>query len=116
MKLHYFNILYINRCKFNEVRAMLNINLNDLKLFIKEKIGTGLDKREAQNLGLEKEFAEADVDANELEIEDILLDADLVAKFAVIQKTEEDKKQEAKDKEIEKEEQTKVQDKNEAGM
>ena len=89
-----------------------------LKTFVRDKVDVRMDKREAQELGLEKEFAEAteDIDATELEIDDILADEDLVAKFAVMQQTEENKKQEAKDKETEKEEQRKVQDKNEAGM
>ena len=95
---------------------MSNINLNLLEVFIRDKVGERMDKREAQELGLEKEFAEADVDANELEIDDILEDEDLVAKFAIMQQTEENKKQEAKDKETEKEEQRKVQDKNDTGM
>lgn len=95
-----------------------NIDLNVLKRFIREKVDVRMDKREAQELGVQKEFAEAidDVDTNELEIDDILADDDLVAKFAVLQQAEENKKQEAKDKETEKEEQRKVQDKNETGM
>ncbi len=95
-----------------------NIDLNVLKRFIREKVDVRMDKREAQELGVQKEFAEAidDVDTNELEIDDILADDDLVAKFAVMQQAEENKKQEAKDKETEKEEQRKVQDKNETGM
>ena len=95
-----------------------NIDLNMLKRFIRDKVDIRMDKREAQELGFEKEFAEAidDVDANELEIDDILADEDLVAKFAVMQQSEENKKQEAKDKETEKEEQRKVQDKNDTGM
>lgn len=95
-----------------------NIDLNMLKTFIRDKVDVRMDKREAQELGLQKEFAEAieDVDANELEIDDILENDDLVAKFAVIQQTEEEKKQEAKDKEKEKQEQRKVQDKNDTGM
>ena len=95
---------------------MLDINLNDLKIFIKDKVGIKMDNREAKELGLEKEFAEADVDTNELDIDDILECDNLVAKFAVMQQTEEEKKQEAKDKETEKEEQRKVQDKNDTGM
>lgn len=95
-----------------------NIDLNLLKRFILDKVDTKMDKREAQELGLEKEFAEAieETDANVLEIDDILEDDDLVAKFAVIQQNEENKKQEAKDKETEKEDQRKVQDKNDTGM
>ena len=95
-----------------------NIDLNMLKTFVRDKVDVRMDKREAQELGLEKEFAEAteDIDATELEIDDILADEDLVAKFAVMQQTEENKKQEAKDKETEKEEQRKVQDKNDTGM
>ena len=95
-----------------------NIDLNVLKRFIREKVDVRMDKREAQELGVQKEFAEAidDVDTNELEIDDILADDDLVAKFAVMQQAEENKKQEAKDKETEKEEQRKVQDKNDTGM
>ena len=89
-----------------------------LKRFIRDKVDVRMDKREAQELGVQKEFAEAidDVDTNELEIDDILENEDLVAKFAVMQQTEENKKQEAKDKETEKEEQRKVQDKNDTGM
>ena len=95
-----------------------NIDLNMLKRFIRDKVDVRMDKREAQELGMQKEFAEAieDVDTNELEFDDILADEDLVAKFAVMQQTEENKKQEAKDKETEKDDQRKVQDKNEAGM
>jgi hypothetical protein len=95
-----------------------NIDLNILKRFIRDKVDVRMDKREAQELGVQKEFAEAidDVDTNELEIDEILVDDDLVAKFAVMQQTEENKKQEAKDKETEKEEQRKVQDKNDTGM
>ena len=95
-----------------------NIDLNMLKTFVRDKVDFRMDKLEAQELGLEKEFAEAteDIDATELEIDDILADEDLVAKFAVMQQTEENQKQEAKDKETEKEEQRKVQDKNDTGM
>ena len=95
-----------------------NINLNLLKRFIVDKVDTKMDQREAQKLGLEKEFAEAidDVDVNELEIDDILEDRDLVAKFAVMQQLEENEKNETKDKDAEKEEQRKVQDKNDTGM
>lgn len=95
-----------------------NIDLGMLKRFIRDKVDVRMDKREAQELGMQKEFAEAieEVDANELEIDDILENDDLVAKFAVMQQAEEDKKQEAKDKETEKEEQRKVQDKNDTGM
>ena len=95
-----------------------NIDLNMLKTFVRDKVDVRMDKREAQELGLEKEFAEAteDIDATELEIDDILENEDLVAKFAVLQQSEENKKQEAKDKETEKEEQRKVQDKNDTGM
>ena len=95
-----------------------NIDLSMLKRFIRDKVDVRMDKREAQELGMKKEFAEAieDVDANELEIDDILDNDDLVAKFAVMQQTEEEKRQEAKDKETEKEEQKRVQDKNDTGM
>lgn len=95
-----------------------NIDLSMLKRFIRDKVDVRMDKREAQELGMQKEFAEAieDVDANELEIDDILENDDLVAKFAVMQQTEEEKRQEAKDKETEKEEQKRVQDKNDTGM
>lgn len=95
-----------------------NIDLNMLKTFVRDKVDVRMDKREAQELGLEKEFADAteDIDATELEIDDILENEDLVAKFAVLQQSEENKKQEAKDKETEKEEQRKVQDKNDTGM
>ena len=84
----------------------------------RDKVDVRMDRREAQELGVQKEFAEAidDVDTNELEIDDILENEDLVAKFAVLQQSEENKKQEAKDKETEKEEQRKVQDKNDTGM
>ena len=95
-----------------------NIDLSMLKRFIRDKVDVRMDKREAQELGMQKEFAEAieDVDTNELEIDDILENDDLVAKFAVMQQTEEEKRQEAKDKETEKEEQKRVQDKNDTGM
>lgn len=95
-----------------------NIDLSMLKRFIRDKVDVRMDKREAQELGMQKEFAEAieDVDTNELEIDDILENDDLVAKFAVMQQTEEEKRQEAKDKEREKEEQKRVQDKNDTGM
>ena len=95
---------------------MLNIDMDSLKLFIRDKVGVRMDKREALELDMQKEFAEVDVDANELEIDDILECDDLVAKFATLQQVENDKKQEAKDKETEKEEQRKVRDKDNTGM
>ena len=72
---------------------MLNIDMDSLKLFIKDKVGVKMDKREALDLGLQKEFAEADVDTNDLEIDDILECDDLLAKFATLQQAENDKKQ-----------------------
>ena len=99
---------------------MTNINPQQLYQFVQQKVGTSLDKREAKELGIQDEYNEAlvdaDIDVDEIEIDDILEDKDLYAQFATLYVEEKEKAQEAKDKETEKEEQTRVTDKNETGV
>ena len=88
-----------------------NINANLLREFIVGKIGGDrLERYEAKALDIEdEEFDAADVDANTVvDIDEILDDKDLYAKFATMYVEEEEQKTEANDKEKEKEEQSKV--------
>ena len=87
-----------------------NVNTNVLKDFILEKMnGAVLQKFEARKLNIEDEkFLAADVDeSSDLDIDEILEDKDLYAKFATMY-VEEEIKSNDKDKEREKEEQSKV--------
>ena len=81
---------------------MNNIDSTMFKKFIRNAIGTSLDKHEAKALDMEKEYTER---AEELDVEDIDIDDfsdEILEKFAVAYTTEADKKAEAKDKEKEK--------------
>ncbi|MBQ4114827.1 hypothetical protein IJD34_05435 [bacterium] len=95
-----------------------NINLNLLRNFITQKVGTTLDAKEAKNLGIEDEYTEA-IDENDI---DILIDdivdeqGDLYEQFAVMYVTERDQQKAAKDKDEEKREQTQIKDKSGAGV
>ncbi len=95
-----------------------SINANVLKQFIIKTVGGDLTAKEAQKLGVEKEFAAAveDLDENSLDLNDIIQDNNLYEQFATLYTTEKDEKAQAKDKEQEKEEQTAVKDKNGAGV
>ena len=94
------------------------INQNQLKSFILDKIGTKLDKQEAEKLNLKNEYSELaeDIDVEELEIDDVLDNENLYEQFAVLYTEEKEQKQSVKDLEKEKEEQTKVKDKNKSGV
>ena len=97
---------------------MTTVNTRQLYQFIQNKVGNTLTQKEAQKLGLEKEYTEASLEqeVDEIQIDDIIEDKDLYAQFATLYVEDKEKAQEAKDKEKEKEEQNKVQDKNEAGI
>ena len=97
------------------------VNANVLKNFIMEKLGGDkkLDKFEAQELDIDQnEFAKTDIDENSfLDLDEILDDPDLYARFASLYVEEQEKESaEAKSEDQEKEEQTRVKDKNEAGV
>ena len=93
-----------------------NINANVLNNWIVKNIGSDLTAKEAQKLGIEDEYYELaeEIDVQNIDIEDF--SDDLLAEFAVLYTTEQEKETEAKDKEQEKEEQTQVKDKNGAGV
>lgn len=97
---------------------MTTVNTQQLYQFIQNKVGNTLTQKEAQKLGLEKEYTEASLEqeVDEIQIDDIIEDKDLYAQFATLYVEDKEKTQEAKDEEKEKEEQNKVQDKNEAGI
>ena len=93
-----------------------NISANVLKTWIIKNVGQELDAKEAQKYNIEDEYQEVaeELDVSMIDIEDF--SDDLLAEFATLYVTEQDKKAEAKDKEQEKEEQTQVKDKNGAGV
>ena len=95
-----------------------NINANVLKNFILKQVGETMTKKEAQKLGVEKEYAAAaeEADVNELDLDDILNDNDLYEEFATMYVAEKDDKRAAKDEEAEKKEQTEIKGKNGAGV
>ena len=95
-----------------------NINANVLKQFIIKTVGADLTAREAQKLGIEKEFTNAteELDVNTIDFDDIIQDNDLYEQFATLYTTEKEQKAQTKDKEQEKEEQRAVKDKNGAGV
>lgn len=95
-----------------------NINANVLKNFILKQVGASMTQKEAQKLGVEKEYAAAaeEADVNELNLDDILNDNDLYEEFATMCVAEKDDKRAAKDEEAEKKEQTEIKGKNGAGV
>ena len=96
-----------------------NINFNQLKTFITKDLKIDkLDEKDAKKLGInENQFLDADTDLDEtLDVDEILEDSDLYAKFATLYVEKQEEKQATKDKEQEKKEQTKVKDKNGAGV
>ena len=96
-----------------------NINFNQLKTFITKNLNIDkLDEKDAKKLGIsENKFLDADTDLDEaLEVDEILADSDLYAKFATLYTEKQEEKTKAKDKEQEKKEQTQVKDKNGAGV
>ena len=109
-------------CKMNKKtgakKMSTNINANILKNFIVKTIGSNhLTERQAKKVGIDSDkYSEANIDDNNyLELDEILDDTELYAKFATMY--DEEKEKEAKvDKEKEKEEQAKVKDKNGAGV
>ena len=94
------------------------INNHQLKNFILDKIGQKLDKKEAEELDIEKQYSEVadEIDVEEIEIDDILDNESLYEQFAVLYTEEKEQKSAVKDKEKDKEEQTKVKDKNKSGV
>lgn len=95
-----------------------SINPNVLKNFIVKTIGADFTAKDAQKLGMQKEFSEATeaIDENELDLNDVLQDQGLYEQFATLYNAEQDKKAGAKDKEQEKEEQKSVKNKDGAGV
>ena len=94
-----------------------NINAHDLKNFIQKNLNIReLSREQAVKYDIKVDkFSDADIDENnELDIDELLEDKDLYAKFAALYVEEQEKNTEAKDKEKEKEEQTKVKDKSQA--
>lgn len=90
-----------------------NISNFQFLTYVRGIVGDTLDKREADQLGLDTEnvnLEEADLDINEL-----INNEDLYEQFAVLY-TKEQEKNQLTDKEKEKEERNKVQDKNGAGI
>ena len=87
-----------------------NINPNVLKNFIVKTIGADLTAKDAQKLGVQKEYSAAveGKDENVLDLNDVLQDQGLYEQFATMYNAEQDKKTEAKDKEQEKEDQKSV--------
>lgn len=85
-----------------------NVSSDVLKLFVYNKIGDSLDKREAQDLKIKDEFAEVaeELDTNEIDLEGVLK-GDLYELFATMYQEEKEQNNE-KNKEAEKEEQNRV--------
>ena len=94
-----------------------NINANVLKNFIIKTVGANkLTQNDAKKYDISRdEFQEANTDENNyLELDEIMDDTDLYAKFATMFEDEQDKQNDVADKEKQKEEATKVQDKGES--
>ena len=92
-----------------------NINANDLRKFIQNNLHIReLSREQAVKYDIKADkFTEADIDENdELNIDELMEDKDLYAKFAALYVEEQEKETEAKDKEKEQEEQTKVKEGN----
>ena len=96
------------------------VNANVLKNFIIKTLGGDkLERYKAQGLDIsQNEFDKADIDENSfLDLDEILEDKDLYARFASLYVEEQEKESaEAKSEDREKEEQTRIKDKNEAGV
>ena len=92
------------------------VNANVLKNFIIKTLGGDkLERYEAQNYDIsQNEFSKADLDVNNyLDIDEILDDKDLYARFATLYVEELEKESaEPKSEDLEKEEQTRIKDKN----
>ena len=89
-----------------------NINANVLKNFIVKTIGADkLTQNQAQKYDID---GNKYVEANKVELDEILQDSDLYEQFATMYVEEQDKDKAAADKEKEKEEAAKVQDKGES--
>lgn len=95
-----------------------NISQNLIKKFILNNVGATMTQKEAQKLGLDKQYKAAaeEADVNELDLNDILNDNDLYEQFATLYVNEQNDKRAAKDEETEKKEQLQVKDKNGAGV
>lgn len=95
-----------------------NISANVLKQFILKQVGASMTQKEAQKLGVEKEYKAAadEADVNELNLNDIIQDEDLYEQFATMFVAEQDDKRAAKDEEAEKKEKTEIKGKNGAGV
>ena len=99
-------------------KILSDVNKAVLKAFMKKAVGDELTKKEAEKLGVEKEYLDLadDLDVEDIEFDDVFDNKSLQEKFAVMYVAEQDKKPEAKDKEEEKKEQTRVNGKNGAGI
>ena len=86
-----------------------NVSSDVLKLFVYNKIGDSLDKREAQDLKIKDEFAEVaeELDTNEIDLEGVLKNDDLYELFATMYQEEKEQNNE-KNEEAKKEEQNRV--------
>lgn len=86
-----------------------NVSSDVLKLFVYNKIGDSLDKREAQDLKIKDEFAEVaeELDTNEIDLEGVLTNDNLYELFATMYQ-EEKEQNNKKNEEAEKEEQNRV--------
>lgn len=95
-----------------------NINPNVLKNFILKQVGATMTQKEAQKLGVEKQYSAVaeEKDVNELNLNDILLDNDLYEEFATMCVAEKDDKANAKDEEAKKKDETEIKGKNGAGV
>lgn len=96
-----------------------NINFNQLKNFITRDLNIDkLDAKDAKKLGIdEKQLLDADTDLDEaVDVDEILADTDLYAKFATLYTEQKEDKKVTKDKEQEKQEEKQVKGKNGAGV
>lgn len=86
-----------------------NVSSDVLKLFVYNKIGDSLDKREAQDLKIKDEFVEVaeELDTNEIVLEGVLENDGLYALFATMYQEEKEQNNE-ENKEAKKEEQNRV--------
>ena len=96
----------------------MQANINLIKQFILDKVGTTLTRSEAQELGIQQEYNNLaeELDVNNIDFDDVIDNKDLYAQFATLYNEETEKEATAKDKEQEKEEQLQVKDKNNAGV
>lgn len=95
-----------------------SINPNQVKQFILKAVGSSMTQKEAQKLGVDKEYKAAaeELDVNELNLDDIINDKDLYEEFATMCVAGKDDKADAKDEDTKKKEENEVKGKNQAGV